>query len=84
MVPLSLQRPSSLWGQLGRLAPSTPVSQKWYSQAEVHLANTKNFMQAVVDAIKADDVGALPSASQRSTTNKLSASVPTSLRRTRR
>ena len=28
----------------------------------MHLANTKNFMQAVVDAIKADDVGALRSA----------------------
>ncbi|WP_102418665.1 hypothetical protein [Mycobacterium sp. 4858] len=35
---------------------------QWYSQAQEHLANTANQMQAVVDAIKANDLGALHSA----------------------
>ena len=39
-----------------------PGVPQWYSQAEVHLANTRNFMQAVVDAINANDIGALRSA----------------------
>ena len=46
-------------GTANAVYPGVP---EWYSQAEVHLANTKNFMQAVVDAIKANDVGALRSA----------------------
>ena len=35
---------------------------EWYSQAQEHLANTANYMQAVVDAIKANDLGALRAA----------------------
>jgi hypothetical protein len=49
-------------GTTGTASAVYPGVPEWYSQAEVHLANTKNFMQAVVDAIKADDVGALRSA----------------------
>ena len=46
-------------GTAGAVYPGVP---EWYSQAEVHLANTKKFMQAAVDAIEADDINALRSA----------------------
>ena len=35
---------------------------EWYAQAQEHLANTANYMQAVVDAIRANDLGALHAA----------------------
>ncbi len=43
-------------GTAGAVYPGVP---EWYSQAEVHLANTTKFMQAAVDAIEADDINAL-------------------------
>lgn len=39
-----------------------PGVPEWYSQAQVHFDNTRNFMQAVIDAINASDIGALRSA----------------------
>lgn len=39
-----------------------PGVAEWYSQAQEHLANTKQFMQAAVDAIEANDLNALRSA----------------------
>jgi hypothetical protein len=36
-----------------------PGVPEWYSQAKVHFDNTRNYMQAVIDAINAKDVGAL-------------------------
>ena len=43
----------------GAVYPGVP---EWYSQAEVHFVNTRNFMYAVIDAINAKDIGALRSA----------------------
>ncbi len=57
-----------------------PGVPEWYSQAQEHLANTRNFMQAVVDAIKAENLDALRSACSavhdEQTTN-LQAHLPT-------
>ena len=39
-----------------------PGVPEWYSQAEVHFDNTRNYMYAVIDAINARDIGALRSA----------------------
>ena len=39
-----------------------PGVPEWYSQAQVHFDNTRNFMQAVIDAINASDIGGLRSA----------------------
>ena len=39
-----------------------PGVPQWYSQAEEHFDNTRNFMYAVIDAINAQDIGALRSA----------------------
>ena len=39
-----------------------PGVPEWYSQAKEHFDNTRNFMYAVIDAINANDIGALRSA----------------------
>jgi hypothetical protein len=39
-----------------------PGVPEWYSQSQVHFDNTRNFMQAVIDAISTKDIGALRSA----------------------
>ena len=39
-----------------------PGVPEWYSQAKEHFDNTRNFMYAVIDAINAQDIGALRSA----------------------
>ncbi|MGD1240826.1 hypothetical protein [Mycobacterium seoulense] len=49
-------------GTPGTAGADYPGVPEWYSQAQEHLANTANHMQAVVDAIKANDLGALRSA----------------------
>jgi hypothetical protein len=36
-----------------------PGVPEWYSQAKVHFDNTRNYMQAVIDAINARDISAL-------------------------
>jgi hypothetical protein len=36
-----------------------PGVPEWYSQAKVHFDNTRNYMQAVINAINAGDIGAL-------------------------
>lgn len=46
-------------GTAGTASAVYPGVPEWYSRAEVHLANTTSHMQAVVDAINADDIGAL-------------------------
>jgi hypothetical protein len=43
----------------GAVYPGVP---EWYSQAKVHFDNTRTYMQAVTDAINANDIGALRSA----------------------
>lgn len=49
-------------GTAGTASAAYPGVLEWYSQAEEHLTNTRNFMQAVVDAVEANDLGALRSA----------------------
>ncbi|WP_156669555.1 hypothetical protein [Mycobacterium sp. E3339] len=49
-------------GTPGTASAVYPGVPEWYSQAEVHLANTTKFMQAAVEAIEANDVNALKSA----------------------
>ncbi|MGD1172956.1 hypothetical protein ACKUVQ_06700 [Mycobacterium seoulense] len=49
-------------GTAGTAGAAYPGVLEWYSQAEEHLTNTRNDMQAVVDAVKANDLGALRSA----------------------
>lgn len=39
-----------------------PGVPEWFSQAKEHFDNTRNYMQAVIDAITANDIGALRSA----------------------
>lgn len=39
-----------------------PGVPEWYSRAQVHFDNTRNFMQAVTDAINANNIGALRAA----------------------
>jgi hypothetical protein len=49
------------------LAAGTPATARavypgvpqWYSQAKVHFDNTRNYMYAVINAINANDIGAL-------------------------
>ncbi len=57
-----------------------PGVPEWYSQAQVHFDNTRNFMQAVIDAINAKDIGALRSACSSvhdELTTNLQAHLPT-------
>ncbi|WP_156349651.1 MULTISPECIES: hypothetical protein [unclassified Mycobacterium] len=49
-------------GTPGTASAVYPGVPEWYSQADVHLANTTKFMQAAVEAIEANDVNALKSA----------------------
>ncbi|OBH03697.1 hypothetical protein [Mycobacterium sp. E1747] len=46
----------------GTASAGYPGVPEWYSQAQEHLANTANFMQAAVNAIEANDINALRSA----------------------
>lgn len=53
---------------------------EWYSQAKEHFDNTRTHMQAVIDAISSNDVGALRSACSSvhdELTNNLRAHLPT-------
>jgi hypothetical protein len=43
----------------GAVYPGVP---EWYSQAQEHFDNTRNFLQAAIDAIDANDIGALRTA----------------------
>ncbi|UXA07517.1 hypothetical protein KXD96_05140 [Mycobacterium sp. SMC-2] len=52
-------------GTAGTASAVYPGVPEWYAQAREHLANTREFMQAVVDTVEANDVGALRSACSR-------------------
>jgi hypothetical protein len=57
-----------------------PGVPEWYSQAKVHFDNTRNYMQAVIDAINANDIGAVRSACSSvhdELTSNLQAHLPT-------
>ena len=57
-----------------------PGVPEWYSQAKVHFDNTRTYMQAVIDAINSNDVGALRSACSSAhdeLTSSLQAHLPT-------
>ncbi|MBI2693858.1 hypothetical protein [Mycobacterium nebraskense] len=46
-------------GTAGAAGAVYPGVAEWYSRAEEHFVNTTKFMQAVVDAIEDNDIGAL-------------------------
>lgn len=49
-------------GTAGTASAVYPGVVEWYAQAEEHFVNSTKFMQAVVDAIQAKDIGALRTA----------------------
>ena len=60
-----------------------PGVPEWYSQAQLHFDNTRNYMQAVIDAINANQIGALRSACSSVHDELRPTFRPTCLRRTR-